>query len=139
MDGREFLTAARRLLQTKMEADLRSATSRAYYALMHEAKALLLQWGFAILPRENVHTFVRLRFSYAQNVDTKEIGRRLDKLVKWRNAADYQLTTIGPFGSDQLPQQAVDEAKDTIALLDALDANSARRAAAIAAIQAAWP
>jgi hypothetical protein len=62
MDGRAFLTVARRLAHEHTEADWRSAAGRAYYALLLEGKAAFQRWGFTPPPRDQIHRFVRLCF-----------------------------------------------------------------------------
>ncbi len=47
MDGRAFLGPARHLLAAPSEANWRSATGRGYLAVLHEANAALLRWGFS--------------------------------------------------------------------------------------------
>jgi hypothetical protein len=49
-----------------------------------------------------------------------------------RNAADYQLSQSSPFVSARIAVQALADAEAAVALLDALEANPARRAAALA-------
>ena len=139
MQGRAYLDLARELLLGGTEAHRRGAVGRAYYALFLECRDALFRWKFKIPPRDNVHAFVRLRFTYAQNKDLKKIGRVLDDLVIARNRADNDLSALSFFASDTYPKQAVQDAADALALLDAIEADPARRAAAIVAIQKAFP
>ena len=139
MDGRAFLNVARRLAQEPTEADWRTAAGRAYYALMLEGKTVLQRWGFTPAPRENVHSWVRLRFLYAVEPDLKHLGRTLDRLGKLRNQADYHLSKAGPFASAGLVQQAVVDADTMITLLDQIDGDAVRQAAASAAIRKTIP
>jgi hypothetical protein len=106
---------------------------------MQEGREALERWGFLPGPRENIHTFVRLRYTYARHADLSLIGRALDGLVQLRNQADYQLRTPGPFTSSQPALQAADDARDAIDLLDQINADPTRRSAAISAIRAAFP
>jgi hypothetical protein len=139
MDGREFLGTARRLVQSPIEADWRAAAGRSYYALLHEGLAALQRWGFVMPPRDPVHSFVRLRFVFAQDRDLKVVGYALEELVRLRNQADYRLEKPGPF-ADAIPtQQAIGTAQNSIDILDQIEVDSNRRAAAIAAIRAAYP
>src|SRR5262245_5302756 len=107
MDGRAFLDVGRRLAQQHTEADCRTAPGRAYYALLLECCAALQRWGFAPSPRDNIHTWVRLRLTYATDLDVKTIGLALEKLGKLRNEADYHLRAAGSFTSAGIVQRAV--------------------------------
>jgi hypothetical protein len=139
MNGRAFLQSARQLLAAPSEPNWRSATGRAYYALVHEGREALDRWGFPLPPQESIHTFVRLRFVYARHPDAVPVGGALDDLGQWRNQADYRLASAGMFASATRATQAVNRAQSAIALLDAVEADPARRAAIVAAIRAAWP
>lgn len=137
MDGSDFLTIARELAQGVSEAHRRAACGRAYYALMLESRDALRRWGFAIPPRDQVHTFVRLRFDYAKNSDAKAIGAALEWLKWLRNRADYQLVAIVDFNTPKLMLQAIQEAQMALALLDQIDRDVSRRQTVIASIHAA--
>jgi hypothetical protein len=139
MQGRAFLKVARQLLAGGSEASRRSATGRAYYGLLHECRDSLYRWGIAMPPRENVHSFVRLRFIFAADPGLKEIGGRIEKLVKLRNRADYDLSTQTDFVSDKHTERMLNEAEKSLALLDAINADPARQAAAIVAVRKAFP
>ena len=139
MDGRAFLAVAQADASGPSEAFWRAASGRAYYALMLEAREALARWGFSCPPRENVHTFVRLRFFIPANADLRQIGRVLDRLVRLRNHGDYQLVSHPDFAKPTRARQAVQESASALATLDSLGADPARRAAAIAAIRAAFP
>jgi hypothetical protein len=82
-----------------------------------------------------LHAFARLRFTFAADPDLKKIGWVMDDLVKLRNQADYQLATPGSFSSAGRAALAILDARDAIALLDRIDADVTRRAAAIASIR----
>jgi hypothetical protein len=133
------LQSARDLLAVPSEANWRSAAGRAYYALLHEGREALDRWGFPLPPRENIHSFVRLRFNFSAHPDLRQVGQALDELSHWRNQADYHLASPGRFASGARAAQAIAWAQASIDLLDQIDADPARRAAAIAAIRAAWP
>jgi hypothetical protein len=138
MDGRAFLQAARVLSASLSEPNWRSATGRAYYGLLHEGHAALGRWGFVLPPRANIHTFVRLRFNTGTHPDLVAVSRALDNLGRWRNEADYHLTSPGLFATASLAGRALSFAQTTIGLLDTDEADPARRAV-IAALRAAWP
>jgi hypothetical protein len=139
MFGRAFLDSARDLLTNPSEANWRSAAGRSYYALLHEGRAALDRWGFPLPPRENIHNFVRLTFRYAAHADLRQVSNTLEELSRLRNEADYRLAVPGSFASDSRATQAVDAAQDAVDLLDQVEADPARRAAAIAAVRASLP
>lgn len=136
MQGREFLDVAVKLAGEQLEADWRTAAGRAYYALMQEGRAILQRWGITPAPREELHRFVHLRFVYAADADLKDVGRKLEQLGRLRNQADYQIDNPGPFNSAAIVKRAVALAKATIALLDQIQSDSNRQAAAMAAARA---
>ncbi len=139
MQGREYLDLAREIVRGGQERHWRGAAGRAYYALMLECRDALGRWGFVPLPRQNVHAFVRLYCDYPAHADLKQIGRVLHHLSQLRNRADYDLAPSARFATAVEAQRAIGDAARALALLDAIDADPARRAAAIAAIQAAFP
>jgi hypothetical protein len=106
---------------------------------MLEGREALHRWGFPLPPRDNAHHFVRMRFRFPNHPDLRLIGRTLDWLSRLRNQADYDLSSLPAFATGARAQQAVREVAAAVALLDAIDADSARRATAIAAIRAAFP
>jgi hypothetical protein len=87
------------------------------------------------LSRQQVHAQVRLRLVYATDPDLKEIGHRLEQLGRHRNSANYDLGDLPLFASEIEAAQDVQRCDDALALLDALDADPARRAAAVASIR----
>jgi hypothetical protein len=135
MDGRALIDVGRELAAGSTEAHWRSSVGRAYYALLHEVLGALRRWGFALPPRDKVHTFARLKFVYATDPDLKRIGLTLKALGRLRNAADYQLGTPGPFSSPKIAAAALSDAGSAITLLDAIGADPARRAGALRTIQ----
>jgi hypothetical protein len=91
--------------------------------------------GLPALSRQQVHAQVRLRLVYSSNADLKWIGNRLEELGKRRNLASYELRDLPLFATAAAAQNDVKVAADAIALLDAIDADPAHRAAAIASIR----
>jgi hypothetical protein len=102
--------------------------------LLHEVLGTLQRWGFSLPPRDKVHTFARLKLVYATDPDLKRIGLTLEALGRLRNAADYQLSSPGPFLTANVAVQAVADAAAAIARHDALEADPARRAAVVGSI-----
>jgi uncharacterized protein (UPF0332 family) len=139
MNGRALLDPARRMASGVAEAEWRTAANRAYYALFLEARDALRRWGQVPGRRDQVHAFVRYRFIYPANPDLQSIGRFLDKLYRIRSEADYETNLPGSFASAALAGNAVRDAHDAIRLLDNLEADAGRLAAAIATIQATFP
>jgi hypothetical protein len=135
MDGRSLIDVGRELAAGPTEAHWRSSVGRAYYSLLHEALGALERWGFALPPRDKVHTFARLKFVYATDPDLKRIGLILESLGRLRNAADYQIGSPGPFASPRIATTALADAESAIALLDAIEADPARRAGAVRTMQ----
>jgi hypothetical protein len=105
-----------------------------YYALLLECRDAMSRWGLPPLPRQQVHAQVRLRLSFSSDRDLKQIGYWLEDLGKHRNRANYDLHPQPSFATAALAQQAVKVAADALALLDAIDTDPARRAAAVASI-----
>jgi hypothetical protein len=134
MDGRALLDIARELAAGSSEAHWRSSVGRAYYALLHEVLATLRRWGFSLPPRDKVHPFARLKLVYATDPGLKRIGLTLEALGRLRNAADYQLSVSVPFVSARIATSALTDAEAAVALLDALEADPARRTAASGSI-----
>jgi hypothetical protein len=139
MHGRAFLELARELLAGGQERHNRGAVGRAYYALMLECRDGLYRWGFKLPPRENVHTFVRLHFTFPANPDLKTIGQALEILGRLRNRADYDLSVQSAFVTVNTAQMAVTQSSGSLNLLDAIEADPARRNAAVTAIRKAFP
>jgi hypothetical protein len=139
MDGRAFLNPARSMVAIAAEEYWRTAAGRAYYALLHEGLSALTRWGISRPPRSSIHDFVRQRFGFPNHADLQFVGNVLERLGRLRNEADYQLAHLGSFQKGATALSAVQRARDAIALLDQLDADPARRAAAIAAVFAAFP
>lgn len=139
MNGRDFLDVARRLAAGPSEADWRSAAGRAYYASLHEAAEALQRWGFPSPRRDQIHSFVRLRFLYAADPDCKRVGASLEKLLSLRNQADYQLGSPGRFSTSLATLDAVRQSTGLIVLLDAIEGDAGRKTVAIAAVRATLP
>jgi hypothetical protein len=134
MRGRDFLSVARPLPAAPSEPHRRAAVIHAYYALMLECRDMLIRWGRPAPPRQNVHSFVRLKFAYARDTVLKEIGDVIDWLGRERNQASYEMSPSPKYAADQHALQCIDEAVRAISLLDAIDLDPSRRAAATASL-----
>ncbi len=133
------MNVARSAVAHKAEEDWRTAAGRAYYSTMHEGRDALTKWGFICPPRENIHTFVRLRFYSNTDPDLQTIGRVLERLGRLRNEADYELSVAGSFADNKRALKAILDAEQAIALIDQIEADTARRTTAVGALRQAWP
>jgi uncharacterized protein (UPF0332 family) len=134
MAGRQFLDVARFVLSGQSEYFWRAAVVHAYYALFLECRDLLLSWGQKHSHGQNIHAWTRLRLAYAGLADLKSIADALDQLVRLRNKASYELTPTPLFASAAVAQSAIQTSVDALALLDEIEADPARRSAAIASL-----
>jgi hypothetical protein len=136
MPGREFLELARELLASgTAPRHWRAVFIHAYYALLLECRDVMTRWGLPTVARQQVHAQVRLRLVYASDGDLKAIGHGLERLGMDRNAASYDLRPLPLFASAMAAHKAVRMATDALTLLDAIDTDPTRRAAAVAAIK----
>jgi hypothetical protein len=136
MQGREFLELARELLSSgTLPRHRRGVIIHAYYALLLECRDIMARWGLPPLSRQQVHAKVRLRLTYSTDPDLKWIGQKLEELGQHRNLANYDLTALPMFASAAQAQSDVKRVADALALLDAIDADPARRTAAGASIR----
>ncbi len=82
---------------------------------------------------------MRLRFTFPANPDVKQIGDVVEELGRLRNQADYDLSALAVFSAPAWTQHAIQNATTALALLDAIEADPSRQAAAIVAIRKAFP
>ena len=134
MDGRALLDVVPELAAGSSEPHWRSSVGRTSYALLHKVLGILRRWGFSLPPRDKVYTFARLKLVYATDPDLKRIGLTLEALGRLRNVADHQLSPSGPFGSAKIAVSALTDAEVAIVLLDAIEADPARRTSAAGSI-----
>lgn len=135
MSGRGFLIVARDVVAGTTPFHWRAAAIDAYYALFLECRDALLRWGLVLPRRENVHSWVRLRYTYTAAPDLKELGYTLDDLVQLRNSASYDMNHLAVFATRTAAQKAIQDAEDALALLDSIEFDPIRQAAARAAIR----
>jgi hypothetical protein len=93
------------------------------------------RWGLPPLNRPQVHTQVRLRLTFASDPTLNRMGQAFKDLGRHRNRANYDLRPDALFATGVAATSNVQLAADAITLLDAIDADPARRAAAVAAIR----
>ena len=88
-DWRDYLTLAERLArEAGDEAAQRTAISRAYYAALGRAAALLRSEGVAVSPLRT-HATVWRAFKHSSDARRSAVGMDLDWLRLQRNLADY--------------------------------------------------
>ncbi len=139
MDGRAFLDSAQDLLSLPKEANWRSAASRLYLALLHEARVALERWGFPLPPQDNIHAFVLSRFDSPLSMDLLRVWDALGRLSSFADEADFALSSAGRLGDAAGVSFHLVLAQVTIDLLDPIENDPIRRAAAIGDIQVRWP
>jgi hypothetical protein len=72
--------------------------------------------------------------AYAKNTDLHSIGDALDDLIRLRNHACYDLAPHPDFASATKAHNAITRNANASRLLDAIEADPQRRAAAIASL-----
>jgi uncharacterized protein (UPF0332 family) len=90
----DYLTVAKHLTEhsdasVSVEACLRSAISRAYYAALMTARNLLRDQGIEVPESAEIHRFVPQWFLAEEDLTQKEIGILLKRLRDRRRKADY--------------------------------------------------
>lgn len=99
-DWAKYLILAEELqVRGEDEAALRSALSRAYYAVFCKARNRLLQEGISIPRTGNAHKMVWEGYRKAGDIHRRDIGTKGDRLRRSRNKADYD---------DEFPSVAVE-------------------------------
>jgi uncharacterized protein (UPF0332 family) len=91
MTGADFLALATRLVTASTEADWRTATSRAYYAVFHTARDLFESLGFRVPRADQAHHYLYLRLYNCANATLRITADDLHNLRRRRNEADYDL------------------------------------------------
>src|ERR1043166_7013556 len=89
MDARDYLRLAETLVAGASEAEWRSAVSRAYYAVFHVARRLLLSCGFVVARADRAHAYLWRRLANCGDPDVQDAGNKLNALRGERNDADY--------------------------------------------------
>jgi hypothetical protein len=86
-----------------------------------------------VLSRQpGIHHEVRLKFQRSSHTDLQRLGDILYARSRLRNFASYDLNPRMEITNDKAAQETIQDAADALALVDAIDADPARRAAAIA-------
>jgi uncharacterized protein (UPF0332 family) len=90
MEAREFHKLASALLADPKPAQIRTAISRAYYAVFNLAVEFLTGLGFG-LPKYNKHVAVQHRLQNCGDSEIERVGSELTELASKRSQADYDL------------------------------------------------
>ncbi len=113
----EYLDLAKELLASASgssieEAKLRSAISRAYYAVFHEARLFLIaNRPTLIIPETGAaHDVVKDTFLDDLNPDWITVGVKLDRLKTNRRLADYKNPVTGLVNTATISMRFADEA-----------------------------
>lgn len=94
--GSDFLVLAEKWVQAPTEAEWRSAVSRAYYGVFHQARNLIRDLGFVVPRGDQAHAYLWLRLSNSLHAQLQLAGSELNSLRRERNRADYDLDrTLG--------------------------------------------
>lgn len=115
MDAREYLRLAENLAKGQTEAEWRSAVSRAYYALFHIGRWLLLRCGFAVKRGEQAHAYIWRRLENCGYRKVQIAGAFLNTLRGDRNLADYDFDQ--PF-HQAMANDDVMKARETVQVLE---------------------
>ena len=91
MDPREFQILASELVSRNRPADIRTAISRAYYAVFNVGVEILKECGFAISEGPGGHGEVRNRLNNSGDPEVVKVGSKLKDLHSRRIHADYRL------------------------------------------------
>ncbi len=91
MEGKEFLIIAQKLAQMRLEAAIRSAYSRAYYAAFNVGVKLLRDLGFIVPKDVAAHDHLYHRLNNAGILEIMDIAGRLKDLRQKRIRADYDM------------------------------------------------
>lgn len=95
-DWANYLLLAEELAaRNDQESALRSAISRAYYAVFCKARDALLREGVQISQAASIHTSVWMTYQQAADAKRRTIGVTGNRLRIDRNRADYRDTFPG--------------------------------------------
>jgi hypothetical protein len=117
MDPREFQTLAFTLVNGKTPAEIRTAISRAYYAIHNVGAEVLSRAGFRISEGPGGHGDVWNRLSNSGNSEVMKVGSQLSDLYTMRIHADYRLARKD-VENQKTAQGLVEQANRMIKILD---------------------
>jgi uncharacterized protein (UPF0332 family) len=117
MDPREFLTLASNLVVGTSPAEIRSAISRAYYAIHHVSSEILSELGAQIKKSGDRHGYVWKCLSNSGDTEIIKVGSQLGDLQSKRNKADYDLANTS-IESQKTAQGIVEQTKRMIQIIE---------------------
>lgn len=91
MKPRDFQTLASKLASETGAAELRSAVSRAYYAVYNSAVEMVDKLGFHVSSGAQGHGDVQKWLGNSGDSEIEKVGSKLANLRSRRNRADYEL------------------------------------------------
>jgi hypothetical protein len=95
MEGKEFIIVAQKMVQMRTEASIRSAYSRAYYAIFNTRLELLTDLGFNLPKDATSHELLYQRLNNTGISDIQDLAGRLKDLRQKRIRADYDMKHRG--------------------------------------------
>lgn len=105
MDAHDFLSLAIRLSASPLEAEARTAVSRAYYGVFHLAQAFVCERCGVATPIDQSHAKLSLCLRNAGHPTADKAGSKLDTLRSARRVADYRLNDPLPRKRDWVQMQ----------------------------------
>ena len=105
---------------------LRSAVSRAYYAVFHVASEASAKLG---APRSNSHEVIGDRFQTSDDPGISELGQRLLNLKAARHHADYEISGLGGVEEPSSVMVHLREAHDLVVVFRDLPTGALEEAA----------
>ena len=107
---RDFLPFAQQLQQASDEVSLRTAVSRAYYAVYGTAKARLAADGIRLVSNvRGSHRQVWVTYKKHHDQRRKQIGVQGERLHRRRVRADYELVMSQPAREAGVTTRAADQ------------------------------
>ena len=121
-----FLDVADELAHLGGPGHLRSAVSRAYYAVFHVASDASAALG---APRANSHDVIGDRFQTSDDPEISEIGQRFLDLKAARHRADYRLSQSQGVEDSSSVMVHLREARDLVGMFGELPTGALKEAA----------
>jgi uncharacterized protein (UPF0332 family) len=121
-----FLDVADELAQAGGPSRLRSAVSRAYYAVFHVASEASAKLGAA---RSNSHDVIGDRFQTSDDPEISELGQRFLNLKTARQHADYRISRPGSVEEPSSVMVHLREARELVDVFGELPTGALREAA----------